>query len=191
MDQEVVAQNNVHGIRYEDALVSVVESKRDYLIYIAEKYGAGKDAEDVVQEAAAYCFSTLDRYSGEKGKLFSWLTLVVAHRAVDLVRRGRNEYGEKIITYDNFVSGSNADEEELETVVDYGIDHRPQLDLKIDVQRAFKALPDKDALLARAVYLEGMTNKEAALALGIPVRTVERRMPVIKQKLQYLLRDWR
>ena len=52
--------------------------------------------------------------------------------------------------------------------------NRVSPDLKVDLERALDALPEKQRLVLHAVYLEGRSYEEASATLGMPLGTLKR-----------------
>lgn len=64
----------------------------------------------------------------------------------------------------------------------------PVLDVKLDVHKAIAELPESVGVAVRLVYIEGHTLDEAAEALGVPMRTLQKRiqraMPLLRELLK-------
>lgn len=122
-------------------------------------------AQDVVQEVFVAFWQRPERYDPSRGRLAGWLLGITHHRAVDLVRR---EQGHR---------RRRAPVEELTAVPD-AVDVPEQAELGLRAERArveLAALPEAQRTVLLLAYYGGLTQREIAATLDIPIGTVKSR----------------
>ena len=139
--------------------------------------GNASDAEDLVQEAALKGLRRFDSF--ERGTDFkAWMTRILANTYIDLFRRRRREKP---------VAGEEAFQAlaEVESPL-----RRADLEFLLpeDVERALASLPEEQRAAIVLVDVNGLTNLEAAEALGWPLGTVNSRVYRGRQELRGILR---
>src|SRR5262249_4009262 len=122
------------------------------------------DAEDVVQESFVKAFLGLERFRGGDARV--WLLAIVRNTAMSLLRGRKSE-----VTWP-------ADDAGLE-LADSGADPENALiasSRRRQVRRAIEQLPDefRETLILRE--LEGLSYKEIAAVLNVPMGTVMSRL---------------
>ena len=121
------------------------------------------DAEDVVQESFVKAFLALDRFRGGDARV--WLLAIVRNTAMTLLRRRRSEASPGREEAFDLPDPAESIEETL-----IGAEHRNQ------VRAAIERLPGefRETLILRE--LEGLSYKEIAGVLEVPVGTVMSRL---------------
>lgn len=129
-------------------------------------------AEDILQMALTKIWYSFDSYDPSKGRLFTWMLVLVRNMAKDALRS--KQYHKELLT------------EEIGC-------HAQQID------RSFHVLFNNDVLMIRSlvtalkkdqkeiidlVYFKGYTHIEAAEELGIPLGTVKTRCRAAIEKLR-------
>lgn len=66
----------------------------------------------------------------------------------------------------------------------------PSLDIKTDVEKALAQLPDGVGVAVRLVYMEGCSVDEAAEKLGVPMRTLQKRIQRVLPRLREMLSEY-
>ena len=150
----------------------------DALYYAAlDLSGNSCDAEDIVQEAALKGLRRFDSFlAGTDFK--AWMTTIVANTYIDLYRRRRRE---KPAASEDAVHALAESESPLRS-------GDLEFLLPDDVERALQSLPDEQRAAIVLVDVNGLTNKEAAEALGWPLGTVNSRVYRGRAELRDLLR---
>jgi RNA polymerase sigma factor (sigma-70 family) len=124
-------------------------------------------AEDVVQDSFLGIWRNAGRYVEAKGSVRSWLLAVVRHRAIDALRRRRND---TVL----------ADEDEgLTPSVLTLPDIWPEVAGRLDADRVRNALlhvPLAQRQALELAYFDGLTQREIAEKTGVPLGTVKSRM---------------
>ena len=130
------------------------------------------DADDVVQTAVERALARLDQLR-PGSPLSSWLFGIVRNAWIDEVRaRGREG---KIFAPEEL--GAQVGEESLGTVAD-----------TLAVEAALARLPDEQRIAIGLVLVEGLSYKEAARVMEIPIGTLTSRLARGREALQEMLR---
>ncbi|HLY08336.1 MAG TPA: sigma-70 family RNA polymerase sigma factor [Planctomycetota bacterium] len=150
----------------------------DALYYAAlDLSGNSSDADDIVQEAALKGLRRFDTF--QAGTDFkAWMMTIVANTYIDLYRRRRRE---KPATSEEARQAL----EEPESALRAG---DLEFLLPDDVERALASLPDAQRAAIVLVDVNGLTNQEAAEALGWPLGTVNSRVYRGRAELRTILR---
>jgi RNA polymerase sigma-70 factor (ECF subfamily) len=161
---------------------ALVERHREALYRLARSAtGDAEEALDIVQDSFVAAFGALQRYDPAR-PLRAWLAAITLNKTRDWMRR------QKVRRFLRLTASEDA--------VNRVEDNAPQPDeiaLQRDalaaVSRAVAALPSnlKDVLLLRT--LEGLSQTETALTLGISEKAVETRLYRARAKLGATLRD--
>lgn len=127
--------------------------------------GNHEDAEDVVQEAFLRAFSALDHLRGEDPK--PWLFAIVRNTSMTWLKRNRN------------AAAAVGLEEQVEDPSEPSPDPEETLLISCDreqVRQALEQLPTdfREAIVLRE--LEGLSYKEIASLIGVPLGTVMSRL---------------
>jgi RNA polymerase sigma-70 factor (ECF subfamily) len=150
----------------------------DALFYAAlDLSGNSSDAEDIVQEAAMKGLRRFDSF--QTGTDFkAWMMRILANSYIDLYRKRRRE---KPASADDAVAAMAESESTL---------RRADLEFLLpdDVERALASLPEEQRAAIVLVDVNGLTNQEAAEALGWPLGTVNSRVYRGRTELRSALR---
>lgn len=161
---------------------ALVERHRDALYRLARSAtGDADEALDIVQDTFLAAFAALHRYDPAR-PLRAWLAAITLNKARDWARRRKVRRFLRMAVPGDAV-GRVRDDAPLPD------DIALQRDALAVTARAVAALPAnlKDVLLLRTV--EGLSQTEAALALGISEKAVETRLYRARAKLGEALRD--
>lgn len=138
----------------------------DVLYYAAlDLSGNSSDAEDIVQESALKGLRRFDSF--QAGTDFkAWMMKIVANTYIDLYRRRRRE---KPSTVQDVVEALAESE---------GVLRGGDLEFLLpdDLEAALASLPEEQRAAIVLVDVNGLTNQEAADALGWPLGTVNSRV---------------
>ena len=150
----------------------------DALFYAAlDLSGNSSDAEDIVQETAMKGLRRFDSF--QTGTDFkAWMMRILANTYIDLYRRRRRE---KPALAEDAVTAIAESESPL---------RRGDLEFLLpdDVERALSTLPEEQRAAVVLVDVNGLTNQEAAEALGWPLGTVNSRVYRGRAELRLVLR---
>lgn len=161
---------------------ALVERHREAIYRLARTAtGDAEEALDIVQETFLAAFGALRRYDPAR-PLRAWLAAIALNKARDWLRRQkvRRFLG---LARPKDAAGWVRDDAPLPDEV------AEQRDALAATARAVADLPSnlKDVLLLRT--LDGLSQAETALALGISEKAVETRLYRARQKLGAVLRD--
>lgn len=138
--------------------------------------GDPADADDLVQIALERALSRSSQWKAEQGALAPWLFGIVRNAWLDEMR-SRRRRGWLFVA-----------EEAAEHVGHATVDaHATGLSVAAAMQR----LPHEQRVVVALVLVEGLSYREAAEALGIPVGTVTSRLARARLALQDMLGDER
>jgi RNA polymerase sigma-70 factor (ECF subfamily) len=181
---------NASTLSDEDLLARVARGDTSALEALFDRYAPsikglgrkilGDDAglDDLVQETFWRMWIRAGTYEPKRGRVASWLFGIAHHLAIDDLRRRR----------------SRPDPVELDPVEAYpdlGADvaqaAQSSMESKL-VREAFDALPLDQRRVLEMAYFEGLTRREIARALGVPLGTVHTRARLGLMKLRAELR---
>jgi RNA polymerase sigma factor (sigma-70 family) len=131
------------------------------------------DAQDVVQEAYVRAFKGFHGFRGGNGR--AWLLTIVRNTAYTAIKkRGPDQ---KFLPY---IEEKHADVISIDQPPDEGLIEKRKEDLRSALER----LPSEFREVIVLYELEGLSYKELALSLGIPVGTVMSRLNRARRRLQ-------
>ena len=122
-------------------------------------------AEEVLLDVYAQVWRQAASYSPERGKPLAWLTTIARSRAIDRVRRGRQEQ-QLSAPLDEAVRASGG--ESVEAGVLAG-------EVRAVVRAALERLAPEQREVIELAYYGGMSHSEIAAARGLPLGTVKTR----------------
>ena len=140
--------------------------------------GNATDAEDAVHDALLSAYQHLGQFRGQ-AKLSTWLTAIVTNAArMQIRRRGRylsleEQQGEDGVTFSDRLPDSRPSPEEVCSTSEAR-------------DRLARGVEQLSPTLRRAFQLrdiDGLTTKEAALALGVPIGTVKAQLARARARL--------
>ena len=130
-----------------------------------------EDADDLVQVAMERALVRSDQYA-EGTRLDSWLFRIIRNAWIDEVRA--RQRGQRIF----------APEEHGAHIGESPIEGR---ELAMTVQAAMQQLPEEQRMAIALVLIEGLSYREAAEALEVPIGTLTSRLARGREALQALL----
>jgi RNA polymerase sigma-70 factor (ECF subfamily) len=158
---------------HHDALAELYDRHGRAAFSLAYRLTADRAlAEDAVQEAFCAVWRGAVNYRRARGTVSSWLLSLVHHKAVDIVRRENAR--RRPLHPDDLPSGEEPSPEELALAADEGDRARAALG---------RLKPDQRRLLS-LLYLDGLTQREAADRLGVPIGTVKSRTHAAMRSLR-------
>ena len=139
---------------------------------ILQDHGA---AEEVTQDVFMRCWSGIDRYQPERARLLSWLLTIAHHRAIDELRSRRGKSQRRELSADH-MQLLTADEPAIDDAL-----------LRGEIRVALAALPKPQREVIELIFWGGLTRREAAAHLSLPLGTVHTRLRLGMDKLRGLL----
>ncbi|MEZ4673717.1 MAG: sigma-70 family RNA polymerase sigma factor [Caldilineaceae bacterium] len=146
-------------------------------------------AEDLLQETFWQVWRSASAYRGE-GAAVAWLLRVARNRALDELRRQKarpqadESVGDDQARVDQ-MERAMAQAAPLEDAVATTVARRWN---QQQVQLALAEIPADQRLCLELSYFEGMSQREIAEYLNLPVGTIKSRMRIGMEKLEYQLR---
>ena len=132
-----------------------------------------QDAQDVVQEAYLRAFKGFQGFRGGNGR--AWLLTIVRNTAYSWINKHAADH--KLVPYDEEKHAEiiSFDQSTKEVVVEKRREH---------LNNALLRLPAEYREVIVLYELEGLSYKELALALGVPIGTVMSRLSRARRRLQ-------
>jgi RNA polymerase sigma factor (sigma-70 family) len=148
--------------RFEEQISPHLKSAYNLAKWLTRSH---EDAEDIVQEAFLRAFSAFENFRGDDAK--PWLLTIVRNTSITWLKRGRN------------TGATIAFEETMEDPSKCAPDPEEMLMISCDreqVRLALAQLPSefREALVLRE--MEGLSYKEIAIMVGVPLGTVMSRL---------------
>jgi RNA polymerase sigma-70 factor, ECF subfamily len=140
---------------------------------IVQDHGA---AEEITQDVFVRCWRSIDRYHAQQGSLVAWLLAIAHHRAIDELRSRRGKDLRREI--------SNEAMHPL-AALDSGYDAAL---LRGEVQEALHVLPPPQRDVIELIFWGGLTRREVAERLQLPLGTVHTRLRLGMEKLRSALK---
>jgi RNA polymerase sigma-70 factor (ECF subfamily) len=134
-------------------------------------------AEEVTQDVFMRCWRTIDRYQPQQSSLATWLLTITRNRAVDELRSRRGSAARREVSEE--LLRPLASETELDEPL-----------LREGVQQALHALPSAQREVIELVFWGGLTRREVAEQIGVPLGTVHTRLRLGIDKLRASLGHW-
>lgn len=144
--------------------------------------GERTTAEEVTLDVFTRLWQNAADYDPARAQLSTWLTSIARHRAIDrLRRRGVRPEGHSLSLdgADFVLHAENASPEESAAI-------RIQ---RQRVQAALDELPEDQRNALALAYMRGLSQREIADQLGLPLGTVKTRIRLAMEKLRFLLRE--
>lgn len=173
-------------IREQDsaALAEVYDRMASVLFSISMKVLNNRwEAEEVVQDTMATLWRKPDSYSPSRGKLSSWLIVLVRNRSIDRYRsRSRRKDNLPIETFVEFIPDAKAKD---------SLGQAEKVDENEALHKAIHELPGDQQEVLQYAYFKGLSHSEIAEALGISLGTVKSRIRLGMERLRRHLKNLR
>lgn len=143
-------------------------------------------AEDMVQETFVRVWRSAITFHGGSGGFQAWLFRIARNLALDQLRRQavRPQAAQRSADGDRETDGDH--------LADPAADVAEQVEVReqrAQVRHALAALPLEQRQVIELAYFEGLTHRELAVQLGVPLGTVKARLRLGLQKLNRLLQQ--
>lgn len=130
-----------------------------------------EDADDLVQIALERALTHCEQWDSNS-RLDSWMFGIIRHAWIDEVRSRRRR-------------GPQLDVDEMSETI---ADRQAVMDIEVmSVQTAMTQLPEEQRIAVSLVLVEGLSYKEAAQVMEIPIGTLTSRLARGRETLQVLL----
>jgi RNA polymerase sigma-70 factor, ECF subfamily len=140
-------------------------------------------AEEVLADVFLIIWKKYYMFDMSSENVYSWLITLARNKAIDSKRR---IYGHLTVEYND-----NYEDEFIIPVLSKEIDALDlvtALEVRPNVDKAFQELTDAQRYVLNLAYYEGMTEKEIAERLNIPVQTVKSKIRIAISNLKNLLK---
>jgi RNA polymerase sigma-70 factor (ECF subfamily) len=134
-------------------------------------------AEEITQDVFMRCWRNIERYQPSQGSLASWLLSITHNRAIDELRSRRGKDARREISDDVL---------QPRAALDPGFDEAL---LRGEIQQALQLLPLAQRDVIELVFWNGLTRREIAERLSLPLGTVHTRLRLGMDKLRESLRQ--
>ena len=163
--------------RDEAALEGVIDRYSRLLWNVASavlsRTGTEQDVEECVADAFVYLWDHADGFDPQKGKLKTWLCIIVRSKALD---RYRYLLKNQTVPLDDVISHCVSESDPMQN-------NTPALN------HAMRNLPEQDRDILIRRYYHQQKPKEIALALNLAVKQVDNSLYRSKQKLRRKLTE--
>jgi RNA polymerase sigma-70 factor (ECF subfamily) len=139
---------------------------------IVQDHGA---AEEITQDVFVRCWRNIGRYQTQQGSLATWLLAIAHHRSIDELRSRRGKHLRREIS-DEAIHPL--------AMLDTGYDAAL---LRGEVQEALHVLPTTQRDVIELIFWGGLTRREVAERLQLPLGTVHTRLRLGMEKLRAAL----
>ncbi len=173
----------------DELLKRIAQGDQDALLQLYDRYGRlvyslayrvlqdHQLAEEITQDVFTRVWHAAGTFDPKRSLFTTWLTSITRNRAIDILRRRRAR------------GLTGAGEAELNTAITraderFSPEHHLQA---LAVREALKELPPAQREVLELAYFGGMTQREIAEHLNIPLGTVKTRMRLGMLKLRDLL----
>jgi RNA polymerase sigma-70 factor (ECF subfamily) len=160
--------------RDESALEDAYAAYGASLLAYARRYVGPDEAEDVLQRTFLDAWRCAARYKSSE-RFSTWLFTIAHRRAVDTLRSRRHR------VIDVEAARDLVGEDGRETIERFAE--------AAEVRAALDRLPDHERLVLDLAYYAGLTQREIADRLDLPIGTVKARASRATRRLGALLRD--
>ncbi len=128
-------------------------------------------AEEITQDVMLRCWNSIEKYHPEQGSFVTWLLSITHHRAIDELRSRRfHEQRRSTVLHEHVSLQADADS-------DVAL-------MRLDMQAAMQTLPSEQQQVIELVFWNGLTRRQVAERLGLPLGTVHTRLRLGMQKLR-------
>ncbi|HEU5086975.1 MAG TPA: sigma-70 family RNA polymerase sigma factor [Roseiflexaceae bacterium] len=134
-------------------------------------------AEEITQDVFMRCWRTIDRYQPQQSSLATWLLTITRNRAVDELRSRRGSAARREVS-----------DELLQPLASEAEFDEPML--REGVQQALQELPAAQREAIELVFWGGLTRREVAEHLQVPLGTIHTRLRLGMDKLRVTLGHW-
>jgi len=136
-------------------------------------------AEEVLLDVYTQVWRQAASYSRERGTALAWLTTIARSRAIDRLRRGRQEQQrtEPLDPAQQFASGGASAEDDVRAS-----------EVRAVVRAALDSLAPEQREVIELAYYGGMSHSEIAAARNLPLGTVKTRTRLGMMRLREMLK---
>jgi len=182
-DEELLLEYRYTGIR--EAFDEIVHRyERELYNYLYRYLGNAANADDVFQKTFLAVMKGCDKFDADR-EFRPWLYTIATNKATDHQRKAKRF---SVISLDGQTTDycisdgiAGNEPEPFEDPMDREIAYK--------VREAVDALPEQMKQAVYMVYFQGMTQREAADAVGIHAASLSKRLDKAVEKLTFLLKN--
>lgn len=167
----------------QQAVTGLIADYGGLLAYLIRQKGLNDaDTTEVLQDVWIHCSRRLTDYNPDKGTLVSWLSCMARRKAIDIIRRNS--------AYQRAMDGAEGqqaqrDQQRLNDIDDQQMEDSDRSRILLS---AMDHLPESQRLVVEAMFLKGMSQREVAEHLRVPLGTIKTRMELGLTKLRSMIR---
>lgn len=175
-----VALMDCVSTQHQDALAELYKRYGSWVYSLALRVVQNDElAEEITQDIFLKVWNRASTWDPDKGKLGSWLLAVTRYAAIDRIRQEQRQPPQAAMSWEDaapFLSHRSA------------VDTALWADGQI-LQAAMAKLPEEQMQVIELAYYQGMTHKQIAQSLELPLGTVKTRVRLGLQKLRHLWKE--
>jgi len=176
-DNELMTQIT-HGSEY--ALEVLYARHHQLLRSVAQRVlNSYADVDDVLQDVMLHLWNRAADYSADKGQVLGWLVTIARRRALDRVRQ-RTSYQSATSRYEEKAKHDHGQMGLSACIVDEEVE---QHELSSMVQKSLETLPPAQSAVVELAFFKGLSQREIAAHLSLPLGTVKTRIELGMRKL--------
>ncbi|HUP42965.1 MAG TPA: sigma-70 family RNA polymerase sigma factor [Thermoanaerobaculia bacterium] len=165
----------------QDAVAELYDRFAPMLLGLARRVVKDPDdAEEVVQEAFLHLWNRADRYDPARSSVATWLALVTRSRAIDRLRN------RSVVDRTHAAAQREADRIDESAAGAARVLHGER---RRRVLAELENVPEEQRQVVELAFFGGLTQREIAQRIGIPLGTVKTRTLLAMKKLRAALRD--
>lgn len=135
-------------------------------------------AEDIVVDAFLKIWNHAEKFQAVRGSFSGWFHTMVHNLAIDELRRLQTRSNAQVKSYLEHSGAPNSEDNQLLQEIE-----------QIQIRAALQELPEAQQHLLHLAYVEGLSRREIAKRLALPLGTVHTRVRLGKEKLKRLLQE--
>ena len=136
-------------------------------------------AEEAVQNTFLAAWRNASAFDPRRGKASTWLVAILKNQVRDQMRKSKRR--------ESFIADLELDEALRSAEADH-LDARLQAG---EVREALRSLPEEQRLVVELTYFWGLTHREAAAFLRVPLGTVKSRLRLAIERLADMIEKGR
>ena len=137
-------------------------------------------AKDVLSDVFVIIWRKIDLFDFNLNNVYTWIVTLTRNKAIDTLRRTRNT--SEMETYDDEYENTNIIPK-LSPISD-PLDIETATNIKDSIEAALNKLTGAQQFVINLAYYEGLTQKEIAERLKIPVPTVKSKIKIALSNLK-------
>jgi RNA polymerase sigma-70 factor (ECF subfamily) len=131
-------------------------------------------AKDVLSDVFVIIWRKIDLFDFNSNNVYTWIITITRNKAVDAIRRSRNS--SEMEPYNDEYENKNIIPKLSQ--ISNPLNLETANNIKDDINTAFNKLTDAQQFVIQLAYFEGLTQKEIADRLKIPVSTVKSKIKI-------------